>query len=1008
MKGIKSRMNHPHRRHSHLQRRACVGCSAVSWNECETGGDCQPGGKIRLLLALFCTLAIACGMAGCGSTAATVSQTPLISVEMTQLPPTTMIVGNSTVVSATVSNDPANAGVDWVVTCANAPNCGTFNPSHTFSGLTSIYTAPTSVPAKQIVTVTALSSSDRSKTAVAPVTLTSTITAIVINPVGVSAPADSVVNLGATVVGDPANLGTDWTVTCPTTVGPVTCGSGLHSVAGGTVAFVIPETVTLPGTTQGVSLVGTRITFTAYPTADHSFSCSSVLVGTPCSNTASLPVTAPISISITEAPPTTMLTNATAPVIAVVSNDTAKAGVTWQVACEQTQCGSITPSQTASGVAATFTAPPTVPSPNPAPGLQVAIIASANANPQTIIAHVTVYIVAPISIAITRGVANNTIVQGTGAPLIATVSNDSANAGVDWTVACASVGACGTFSSPHTASGAPTTYTAPSNPPAGATVTITATSTSDPTQSAQQVVTVTNAPPPNSLLQGQFVLYLSARNSKNGPFVLGGAISGDGNGNITAGKFDMADAAGNAVPANGLPIASPSTYSIGADGRGQLQLTLNTFALNSSFGVPAGSYRSTLTLSVVFVSPQHALLTETDTFGNGSGTLDFQNAADLAAFGDGSAGLNGVYSLQLNGSEYSTGFPGFLLAAAIASQASGNTSVFTGYTTDQSAAGAITSVPFTTGSQSFPTAPSPLGEILLPNVNLGLVTPFNIDLWIIDANHFVVTDFIDALSSSPVIIGGYLTAQPASPSLSGTLAFVESGATTAAQPQVVGGIVTCGSTGILDVVPLAGSGLNNQAVSATCSGPSNGRGLIGISGAGSSGVSQLAAYPTLDQGIYLIELDGGSAGTSGPSGAGVAYQQTLPSPIPSSALAGNYGSSFSSSTPTGSEILSGQVVADGSSALSGTVDVNSFDTTAAPPSANPSPGVSLAGSSFTSSDNGRFLLTLTLTPAGGQPTPPVNVLHPACYMVDANTCLLLGLDATAPGTGILQLQSTGL
>jgi hypothetical protein len=47
-------------------------------------------------------------------------------------------------------------------------------------------------------------------------------------------------------------------------------------------------------------------------------------------------------------------------------------------------------------------------------------------------------------------------------------------------------------------------------------------------------------------------------------------------------------------------------------------------------------------------------------------------------------------------------------------------------------------------------------------------------------------------------------------------------------------------------------------------------------------------------------------------------------------------------------------------------------------------------------------------PAAGQATPQITSLNPACYFVDANTCLLLGLDAAAPGIGVLQLQNTGL
>lgn len=198
----------------------------------------------------------------------------------------------------------------------------------------------------------------------------------------------------------------------------------------------------------------------------------------------------------------------------------------------------------------------------------------------------------------------------------------------------------------------------------------------------------------------------------------------------------------------------------------------------------------------------------------------------------------------------------------------------------------------------------------------------------------------------------------------------------------------------------------SEAVSATCSSPANGRGLISISGASSSGISEFAAYPTLDQGFYLIELDGGAAGTSGSSGAGVAFHQTLSTPISSSALSGNYGSVFSAATALGSENFTAQITSDGVSNLSGNADVNSFNTNS-PPAATPSPGTSLSGS-FTTAGTGRFPLTLTLTPASGLPNPQITVLHPVCYVIDANTCLLLGLDATAPGTGVLLRQNTTL
>jgi hypothetical protein len=954
------------------------------------------------VLSLVIGLPSLLGMAGCSSNSAKtiISQTPIISVAITQAPPASLQVGGTTTLSASVTNDIANAGVDWVAICGSPPNCGSFSPSHTASGGTTTYTAPFAVPAKKTVSLTALSTTDQSKAFAATVTITSTITGIAIAPpLPASVPAGGVVTLGASVTGDAANLGVDWVATCLPVNVPVACSpAGLHSPAGGTIAFPVPQDVLIPP----VSLIGTTITMTAFATADHSVTAM-----------ASFIVTAPISISVTQPPPAALLTNATASVIAVVSNDPSNAGVTWSVSCLSAPCGTITPIQTASGVAAIYTAPPTVPSPNPPPGLPVNITACATASCINVVSTVTVDIIAPVAVKITQGIPNNTITQGSSAPLAATVSNDTASAGVDWTVTCGSAPACGSFSVTHTASGSPTIFAAPSSVPAGGTLTITATSTTDPTESDQEIVNVTNAPPPNSLLLGQSVIFLSAKNSQNGPFTFGGVISSkEGGGTIDSGVFDLADASGNASPASVLPLVAtsvaPSTYSIGLDGRGQIQLILNTFALNGSFGVPGPVSRTgAITLSVVFVTPQHALLSETDNFGNAIGTLDLQNAADLASFQNGSAGLNGTYSLKLSGTEFANPFPGFFVAAAIATQTSGTSYTVTAYTADQSANGAITSVPLTIASQAFfGPGPNQNGEIMLSSVNLGLPTQFDLDVWLIDANHFVVTDWQDA-STGNVLIGGYLTAQPASPSLSGAYAFTAAGATATAQPLVAGGIFTCGSTGTLDATPLGGTLTTNQPITAACTPPTSGRGQIIITGAGSTGISQFAAYPTLDQGLDLIELDGGSAGTSGPSGAGVALQQTLSAPILATSFAGNYASNYIATTALGSENFAAQIISDGASVLSGAADVNSFNSTVAPFVITPSSNATLSGS-FTASPDGRFPLMLMIAPASGQPTPQITTIPSACYIVDASTCLLLGLDVTAPGTGVLRLQNTGL
>jgi hypothetical protein len=196
--------------------------------------------------------------------------------------------------------------------------------------------------------------------------------------------------------------------------------------------------------------------------------------------------------------------------------------------------------------------------------------------------------------------------------------------------------------------------------------------------------------------------------------------------------------------------------------------------------------------------------------------------------------------------------------------------------------------------------------------------------------------------------------------------------------------------------------LVNQPITATCGAPVNGRGSLTISGATAAGISQFAAYPNGNQGFYLLELDAGTSGT------GLALQQTIAPPFLASALNGPYASTFKASTTIGSQSFAAQIVSDATtSALTGTMDVSSFDMTAAPPAATSSLGATLSGS-YAAAPSGRFPLTITIVPATGQPSPQVTTLNQACYLVDANTCLLLSLDPAATGTGILLLQNTGL
>jgi hypothetical protein len=87
-------------------------------------------------------------------------------------------------------------------------------------------------------------------------------------------------------------------------------------------------------------------------------------------------------------------------------------------------------------------------------------------------------------------------------PITASVSNDSSNQGVSWTITCpAGVNICGALAQSKTASGTQNKFTAPANASTAEIVTLTATSVSDPTKFATIQVAVNHAlslvnPPP--------------------------------------------------------------------------------------------------------------------------------------------------------------------------------------------------------------------------------------------------------------------------------------------------------------------------------------------------------------------------------------------------------------------------------------------------------------------------------------------------------------------------------
>jgi len=104
------------------------------------------------------------------SATVTIKQAPL-KITLSQTPTPNLPVGASTNLTAVVTFDLLNAGVDWTASCQST-SCGSFNPAHTASGQLTTYTAPQTVPTGGLVTITAASTTAPTTTVTAQLTVT--------------------------------------------------------------------------------------------------------------------------------------------------------------------------------------------------------------------------------------------------------------------------------------------------------------------------------------------------------------------------------------------------------------------------------------------------------------------------------------------------------------------------------------------------------------------------------------------------------------------------------------------------------------------------------------------------------------------------------------------------------------------------------------------------------------------------------------------------------------------
>lgn len=118
-------------------------------------------------------------LAACSSGTANVQNPPppppsQVTIAFQPEPGASLAVGFSESLTAVVTNDPQNEGVDWNLVCQTAPGtCGTLSAAHTASGTATTYTAPSTISTgSTVVEIVAFATASQLTNVVAPISIT--------------------------------------------------------------------------------------------------------------------------------------------------------------------------------------------------------------------------------------------------------------------------------------------------------------------------------------------------------------------------------------------------------------------------------------------------------------------------------------------------------------------------------------------------------------------------------------------------------------------------------------------------------------------------------------------------------------------------------------------------------------------------------------------------------------------------------------------------------------------
>jgi hypothetical protein len=567
--------------------------------------------------------------------------------------------------------------------------------------------------------------------------------------------------------------------------------------------------------------------------------------GNPFPNPISLTVSNSFSSIQTGAAPVTLT--------ATVSNDKHNAGLKWtltlgNLACSPA-CGSLAPSASPS-FTAVYTPPATVPT-NQSATITVASLA----DPTKVFIFNFTIIAPPPVIQVT--ITNKFTTQAVGGLQVtvdATVTNDSMNAGVTWTLTAGGGNcspACGTLtpsSVPPTASFS-AVYVPPATQPTGASAspTITATSVTDTTINDSFNFSIVSGV---GLFNGPYAFLVRGYDIAGSPMVMAGSFTTDGNGNVTGGELDFND--GGGVTSVASPITG--TYTTDTTFHNVVRGTLTI----SSYTFPNSSNHIVLRF-VLSSDATRGRILELD--GSGfinSGTLIRQDPAALTA-----ASVAGSYAFGLD-SDAPVGGRTVEDGQLVIAQGGAVTGIV-----DQSKAGNATptysATPIAAGSTATSPDPSGRGTLSLTVSNTTslyayyLVNAGQLDLIQIDPGHtFGTVQAGTALAQAQLTSSSVNTIGPSVLQMTG---MDSPTGTQNIGPDVIIGVMTVFSGTTFNVTFDSndlGNILTNHPAPGTISSfdPTTGRGVITVIGGFNTGFMNSAVFYLYDAGKgFIIDAD---------------------------------------------------------------------------------------------------------------------------------------------------------